>query len=642
MLLAGEPAPPAAPLTLRAGPLALEFLDGGLRYVMFEDMEVLRRVHGAVRDRNWGTVAGTCEVLEQAVEPDRFTIAFERSHRAGDVAFDWRGTIAGNADGTLRFSFDGVARSTFLRNRIGLVVLHPLACAGARCRARYTNGTSFETTFPHMVSAEQPVVALHDLRALAHEVLPGLWAEVEFEGDEFETEDQRNWIDASFKTYSTPLRVPFPMLVERGTRVAQAISLRLTGTPVHAAGRRSPVTGAPRVIRLQQGGGVTIPRLGLGSASHGEPLRGVEIERLRSLGLAHLRIDVDLDSPRWADTLQRAAADAIALGTALEIAVTASAGGASRLEDLAAHARGHRLRVERWLVFGAGAASTPAGLLARARAVLGTIGAPIAGGTDADYYQLNQHRPDASAVDAVTFSMNPQVHAFDAASLVETIAAIPQTVGGAGACFPGLPVIVSPITLRPRFNPVATGDEADAPGEELPASVDPRQLSLLGAAWTLGALVALADGGAASVTLYETTGWKGVMERLEESPRRDPFPSVPGAVFPMYHVLADVAEFAGGALQPLQADHPQGRPSVCGCVLTSGGRRRLLVANLTPGEQLVDWPGAAVEGKLRRLALANVEHAMREPERYREVSDAAAAHSGVKLGPYEYVCIDEG
>ena len=40
------------------------------------------------------------------------------------------------------------------------------------------------------------------------------------EGETFETEDQRNWSDASFKTYGTPLHLPFPVEVEEGTRVA--------------------------------------------------------------------------------------------------------------------------------------------------------------------------------------------------------------------------------------------------------------------------------------------------------------------------------------------------------------------------------------------------------------------------------------
>ena len=37
-----------------------------------------------------------------------------------------------------------------------------------------------------------------------------MWANVAFDGDIFEMEDQRNWTDASYKIYSTPLRLPFP------------------------------------------------------------------------------------------------------------------------------------------------------------------------------------------------------------------------------------------------------------------------------------------------------------------------------------------------------------------------------------------------------------------------------------------------
>jgi len=39
---------------------------------------------------------------------------------------------------------------------------------------------------------------------------------ISFEGDVFETEDQRNWTDASFKTYCPPLRLPYPRPFEAG------------------------------------------------------------------------------------------------------------------------------------------------------------------------------------------------------------------------------------------------------------------------------------------------------------------------------------------------------------------------------------------------------------------------------------------
>ena len=43
-------------------------------------------------------------------------------------------------------------------------------------------------------------------------------------------------------------------------------------------------------------------------------------------------------------------------------------------------------------------------------------------------------------------------------------------------------------------------------------AVDVRQASLLGSAWTATALKHLAEAGAASVTWYETAGWRGIVE----------------------------------------------------------------------------------------------------------------------------------
>ena len=44
------------PVVLQAGPLALTYENGDLRYIRLGDCEILRRIYVAVRDRNWGTV----------------------------------------------------------------------------------------------------------------------------------------------------------------------------------------------------------------------------------------------------------------------------------------------------------------------------------------------------------------------------------------------------------------------------------------------------------------------------------------------------------------------------------------------------------------------------------------------------------
>src|SRR5581483_2946095 len=58
-----------------------------------------------------------------------------------------------------------------------------------------------------------------------------------------------------------------------------------------------------------------------------------------------------------------------------------------------------------------------------------------------------------------------------------------------------LPVIVSPVTLKPRFNPytTTTAPPSTVPQGDLPPQVDPRPMSLLGADWTIGSLKYLAE-----------------------------------------------------------------------------------------------------------------------------------------------------
>ncbi len=57
-------------------------------------------------------------------------------HRRGPVAFDWQGRIEGGADGRIVYTLDGSAGSTFLRNRIGLCVLHPVRVCRPSLRDR--------------------------------------------------------------------------------------------------------------------------------------------------------------------------------------------------------------------------------------------------------------------------------------------------------------------------------------------------------------------------------------------------------------------------------------------------------------------------------------------------------------------------
>ena len=341
-----------------------------------------------------------------------------------------------------------------------------------------------------------------------------------------------------------------------------------------------------------------LPALGLGSASHSRSEHEQQVIRLRKLQPAHLRADVRLWEDDWRDQFLRADSDAADLNARVELALHVNESAGSGLKYLGEFLREKPLSLCRLLVFQRGQQSTTFPALQAVRRYVGAAleGIPIGAGTNADLYQLNLQRPPSDA-DFICWSMNPQVHAFDNTSIAETPEAAAHQIASVRKYFPGKPLVVSPITLKPRFNPNATGPDPVVPPGELPPQVDPRQLTLFAAAWTLAMLKALAESGADSVTFYETTGWRGVMETEAGSTLPANFPSIAGAVFPLYHVLADVGEFAGGEVVRTESSDPLGVTSL---LLRSGSRRRLILANLTAE------PRRAILQEFDRIVLARV------------------------------------
>ncbi|MBM3823890.1 MAG: hypothetical protein FJ404_13570 [Verrucomicrobia bacterium] len=626
---------------LQAGPFSLLLDAGDLRYVTWGGREVIRRIYAAVRNHDWNTVPGVISDLDVRTTGMGFHVRYVSTHRQDDIHFVWRADIQGGDDGSIRFTFDGEAKSAFRRNRIGFCVLHPSReCAGARCRARYANGTERELCFPDTIAAEQPVKWLHDLAGLDHEVAPGVWAELDFVGDLFEMEDQRNWIDASFKTFCTPLRLPFPMEIKAGTRVRQEVRLRIVEQAPPASGASGPMlrTQADAAVTVRvQGDGTPLPAIGLGMASHGQPLLADEVNQLRILRPAHLRVDLRPWEASWRQQLDRAAAEAGPLAAKLEVALHLDVAPEAGLPPMAEALAGKREELARVLVFHRHQESTTLAALRAARVALAEVlpGVPIGAGTDADLYQLNLQRPPAEA-DLITWSMNPQVHAFDDASIAETPEGAAHQLNSVHRYFPGKPLVVSPITLRPRFNPYATGPAPALPAGELPSQVDPRQLSLFAAAWTLAMIKSVAESGAASVTFYETTGWRGVMETPAGSPLPAKFPSVPGAVFPLYHVLADVTEFAGGEVSPTLSSDPL---AVASLFLRKNARRRLLLANLSRASRKVRLDEFSGIVSSRSLDASISLSAMNQPKTFRAEFTPVTGPE-ITLPPHAVVTLD--
>ena len=109
------------------------------------------------------------------------------------------------------------------------------------------------------------------MRAVSYEVTAGVEAEVRFEGEIFEMEDQRNWTDASYKTYGTPLSEPFPVEVPAGAKISQRITLTLK-TQRESSTVTQDTTPQPLAFEVSSANSRPLPYIGLGVASHGDPL----------------------------------------------------------------------------------------------------------------------------------------------------------------------------------------------------------------------------------------------------------------------------------------------------------------------------------------------------------------------------------
>jgi hypothetical protein len=275
-----------------------------------------------------------------------------------------------------------------------------------------------------------------------------------------------------------------------------------------------------------------LPALGLGPASTSAPLSAAQLARLRDVRPEHLRVDVDLDDAGWPAALAHAGAASRALGAALEVALLVGDGDVPAA--LAAVLAGER--VARVLAFAAGAETatpaetTPPAVLRRVRgaldAALGDV--PVGGGTDMYFCELNRTRPRSAEMDVVAYSIMPQEHADDDRSLFEALRPQGATVRTARSFAGGRPIVVSPVTFRPR-RPAC--------------DPDPRQAAPLAGAWTAASVKYLAEAGAAAVSYFEPAGPRGVV-------------AADGAATPVHAVLAALSACRGAGVGECASDDP--------------------------------------------------------------------------------------
>lgn len=584
----------AESIRLVAGPLTADLVNGNLRTISHGGTEVLRAIGYIVRDRDWGTYEPTISNFRIDQRDDRFSLSYDADCVAPDGAkLRFSARITGTVD-ELVFAATATPGADFETNRCGFCILHPIVgLEGKPVTVEHVDGTSAETALPDLIEPWQP---FKDMRAITHTVRPGLAAECRMEGDTFEMEDQRNWSDASYKTYVRPLALPWPYVLPAGEPQTQTITLRFSGEG------SAPNTGEHGSwLKLETGGqGPRLPRLGMAVYPQDVPTTLENIDRLRVIGPQALLFHFDPAAGHGASEIAAFAqlAKAYAAETTLEFAVPCKGDLDTEMSWLAGLMREAGLTVDNLVVSpSVDRQSTPPGskwpdcppledIYAAARRAFPNI--RLGGGMLSYFTELNRKRVPADLVDFVTHCTCPIVHASDDLTVMQSLEALTPITKSVRAIYGEKSYHIGPSTIAMRQNPYGSATKDNPDLLRIPmADRDPRHNALFAAAWAVGYAARVAPAGLEQLVMSSFTGPFGLLaERGEPAPE--------GGWRPLAHVAKVLGELAG--LPSVDVEVGDAAKLAALAARTNAGGIVGLIANLTPQTVGVDLSGLADAG----------------------------------------------
>jgi hypothetical protein len=583
------------------GPLTFELENGSVRYLRWRGVEILRGISYLLRDRDWGTPA--VELGPITVVDDPLDVTFTGKVSMGRAHYHLTARIEAGPDGRFVYTVSGAPDIEIETNRCGFVVLHPAAFTGSAVEVIHTDGTAEQSRFPETISAGQP---FFNIRSLRYEPAEGIKVHCTMEAElphdpagRFEMEDQRNWSDASYKTYVGSLLDQWPYRLEAGVTRHQRVEVRVTG------GRESNLQVQEKKTRKMRLVAPTLtstrlPPVGLGVAPGLSELDEARIESLAGLHPAYLTATLDVEDPQASRELATIASLRSQTDAEIQLEIIVPGRGSPEAEV----SLGVRLCAEASLV--------PSAVLVCPRPLLKSIQptgqwpelppleqylvaaraafpqARIGGGMPTYFTELNRCRPAATEINFVTHATVPIVHAPDDRSVIETLETLPHIARSVRALWPNIPYRVGPSTLALRSNPYGATPFPNPKRHRVAlAESDPRQSGLFAAAWTVGYASALAEFDLETLTLHFTHGPLGVLaSAARDEVWRTLHPNA--TVWPVFHVLRALARARGARRVTFDAM----QKSVSVLAWSGDNGQCILIANLgsEPAEIEFDRP----------------------------------------------------
>lgn len=507
--LYGTQVPPVRSEHIEVGPLSFTLEEGALRHISVSGTEIIRCIAFLVRDRDWGTLTPSLSIISRQSDNDSFSLHLKAGFATSTAMLDVSIFIDASQD-RLSVRAEGMPTGAFETNRTGFTVLHPAGLAGCPISITHSDGTVEASTFPTLIDPWQPFI---DITAMTH-CADGLAVGCAFAGDTFEMEDQRQWGDASYKTYVRPLALPWPYILTQNQPLLQSVSIDwrravTTHPEPHDTFSLSKALFPETAILLT-------PQDAARLIDHPEDIKQVSPQRL----LCNLDMTTGAIAEHFTAYAKLQAAMP-RLVFDLELVCGFDNPPALELTQLRLDMDSAGFKPNSVMVCPAvDRLSTPPGsdwpacppLEEIHSASVNAFGDLVRGGGMVTFFpELNRKRPPVESLDFVSHSLCPIVHAADDLSVMETLEAIPHITRSARAIIGDADYRIGPSTIAMRDNPYGQRTIPNPYlGRLCMAGDDPRHRAAFGAAYVIGLATALAHSGATVWTPSELYGPRGL------------------------------------------------------------------------------------------------------------------------------------
>jgi D-apionolactonase len=470
----------------------------GFRSIEVDGVEVVRGVQCLMRDESWGSIV--------LIDPSSASWKQEGPNLVAEWQINvLKGAITGTAKAwlgptSLGFELDLVPEIPVTLNRIGFVILHPLrGVAGHKFTGQTGAGAAISGEFPNNV---RPDVVATDIMALTHQV-EGITVDIEFHGDLFEMEDQRNWTDASFKTYSRPLNRPRPYQVLQGASLKQSVEFRFSGKKQFAP-KDTRVEVRTTATRLPSLGIACEPQWWPDLANAQEPVTLWDADFLTARILANSQEDFV-----WLQDLSKMAGHQTALDLEIILPnkepIVALANIAKNLGGLAKQPRGILAVTSEYMKSYQPAGPwpsrpDPSDITSKVQKLFPKSDPGY--GMLTNLTELNRCPPKANSGAYVGHEIWAITHAADDRSVIETLEALTAVFATGKHISGDRKYQIGLSSIGMRTNPYGAGPVLTNDGKKhAQALVDPRHVSAFGAAYLLAVYLIAAAGGVDRICL---------------------------------------------------------------------------------------------------------------------------------------------